>query len=214
MKTNSPLKTTTFVISGILVGLILFVATGGLKTTLVRLGILQIQQDASYGLLTFEELANDADIIFIGRLLEISPTTWNQDNGIYWGDDAIEYHTLRFQVLQYVVNKISSGQTIEITIPGPSLLAGNQDYNLMVGDDVLVFAGRNNLAWREGGTKLVFTVMTDPYHSFFVRSSNGNFEGEVIHSLDGGDFTSEQISLPVTDITAKIKSLENNSTTP
>ena len=214
MNTTSAQKTLTFVISVILVGILLFSSTGGLKTLLIRFGVLQVEQEASYGSLTFEEMVSTADVIFVGRLVEMSPSKWNQDNGEYWGEDAIQYHTLRFQVLRFIVNGTASGQTIEVTILGSSLSEGNQDYNLAIGDDVLVFAGTTDLVWREGGTKPTIAVMTDPYHSFFIRNSNGDFEGEALYSLGQGNFTTERITLPLADLTARIQNLQNNSTTP
>lgn len=37
-----------------------------------------------------EELLAEADIIFVGKVLTISPTRWNQDSGEYWTETTVE----------------------------------------------------------------------------------------------------------------------------
>lgn len=217
MKAKSTQKfLAAIVVIGILIGLFLFGNGSRDQGLLVRFGILQVEQHASYAALPYEELVNTSDVIFVGKLIEISPSKWNQDSGEYWGEEALQYHTLRFEVSSFIVDKIESARhtTIEITILGPSALEGNRDYDLRLGDDVLVFAGKTDFAWREGGTKSVISLKTAPSLSLFVRKPNGNFEGEALHLLGQGDFATEKISLPLADLVTEIQAIIGNPTSP
>lgn len=201
--------------SGIMAGMLIH-NTGAINTLLVQLNILQVKQQASYAALPYEELINTADVIFVGKLIEISPTKWNQDSGEYWGEEAIQYYTLRFEVSEFVEDKIGANnqKTIEITVLGPSLLDGNTDYNLQIGDEVLVFAGQTNLAWCDSGTKSVITLKTDPSLSFFIQNPNGNYEGQTVRLLGKGQFTVDKMSLPLPNFIAQIRGLLNKPPSP
>ena len=37
---------------------------------------------------TFAEMTDLADTIFVGKVTDISPVQWNQDNGEYWGAES------------------------------------------------------------------------------------------------------------------------------
>lgn len=210
------------ILSGILVFFLIANYSDDIKDLFFPSNDIRIVQHATYIALPYEEIVNTADIIFVGRVTNISASKWNQDNGEYWGDYAIQYHTIQFEVSKFIVDKIGAAdqKTVEITLIGDVMLIGtsvperNQDYNLQIGDEVLVFAGKTDFAWREGSSKSVIMLRTAPSLSFFVRKPNGNFEGQAFYSTGQGYTSVETVSLPLSDLTAQIQSILENSPTP
>lgn len=188
-----------------------------LKSLLIRYNIMKVETQASYISLTYEQLIKGADIIFVGKLTNISPSKWNQDSNEYWEDDSsprlatpIQLHTLQFDVSRLIIDKIGveSQKTIEVTVLGPSLMDGNTDYNLSIGENVIVFARRTDLIWRDGQTRPITEIVTAPSFAFFTESINdGRFNGQVIHDLGKGNFATENISLPLPDLILQIQSI-------
>ena len=121
-----------------------------------------------YGALPFDQLVKTSDVIFVGKVIELTPSRWNQDDGEYW-QDGFQYHTVRFEASQFFVDKlgISNQKTIEIMIGGRSIAEGNGDYSLKVGDEVIAFAGLVDLAWK-GGTTYMLEISTTPSLAFFT----------------------------------------------
>jgi len=121
---------------------------------------------------TREEMIDYAEVIFVGKVLSISPTFWNQDSGEYWYDDeskavspaSLQLHAIEFEVLRVIVDTLGIEKRVTIYVYGPSPLDGGttledgitirqaeeEDYEMAVGDQVIFFAGQTELAWREG----------------------------------------------------------------
>lgn len=182
-----------------------FVFTGheyGLTSLLIHYGILPpplvLHSSSIYATPAFDMLVDQSDIVFAGRVVNISPTIWNQDSGERWVDGgAFEYHTLQFEMSQYVVDRIgmrvgTSGEaaTIEIVVLEPSPLdsGAKYGYGLSVGDTAVVFARKTNIFWRSG-EKQVLEIMSAPTYSIFPQGDDGNFKGIVVHNLGAGNFT-------------------------
>ncbi len=193
---------------------------------LVRYKIINADQEFSYVTPAYEQLINESDIVFAGTLTDISPSKWNQDNNEYWTDESpdrvatpLQYHTLRFDVSQFIINKtkLQDLKSIEITVLGPSPLGKNADYSLSVGDNVVIFARETELAWKEGNhRKPIIEIATAPDFAIFVQFNkpNGTYSGKIIHDLGKGDFATEEISLPLQDLISQIQLIVKNQPSP
>lgn len=219
---NSKMKLTLLglLIISSLVDFFLTISEDGLTGILIRYNIIKVEQHTSYGALSYEQLINNADVVFVGKLQNVSVSKWNQDSGEYWMDDesttaVVQYHTLTFDVSQFIINKTKSPdlKSIEITVLGPSPLDENADYSLSIGDNLVVFARETELAWKEGNhRKPILEIETAPEFAFFIQinSPDGPYNGKIIHDLGKGDFTTEDISLPLQDLISQIQSIDKN----
>ena len=226
MKTKFIRSLTAIVLTGLIVGILLATNESKLKNFLVHYNIIRIEQQASYTSLTYEQQVKNADLVFVGTLTDISPAKWNQDNGEYWTDESsdrvttpLQYHTLRFDVSQFVINRTESQdlKSIEITVLGPSPLDENADYSLSVGNNVVIFALETELAWKEGNhRKPIIEFANAPELAFFVQfdKPDGPYSGKIIHDLGKRDFTTEDISLPLQDLISQIQSIDKNQQSP
>lgn len=214
------------IIISLIAGNFLAVNEENLKGLLVRYRILSIEQHTSYLSLTYEQQIKSADLVFAGTLTDISPARWNQDNGEYWTDESpdrvttpLQYHNLLFDVSQVVINKTESQdlKSIEIAVLGPSPLDKNADYSLSVGDNVVIFAIKTGLAWREGNhSKPVMEFANTPDLAFFVqiKKPDGPYNGMAVYDLGKGEFTAKDISLPLQDLISQIQSIDKSQQTP
>lgn len=213
------------IIVSLCVGYFLNSHQDSLTSLLVRYKIINADQYFSYATPAYEQLISEEDVIFVGSLKDISPTKWNQDSGEYWTDESpaptavVQYHTLTFDVSQFIINKTKQQdlKSVEITVLGPSPLDKNADYSLSVGDNVVVFARETELAWKEGNhRKPIIEIATAPELTFFVQfdKPDGPYSGKIIRDLGKGDFTTEDISLPLQDLISQIQSIAKNQSSP
>lgn len=123
-----------------------------------------------YELLSRAQMIAAADAIFVGQVNDISPTSWNQDSGQYWEQEiegttitATPVHQLKVAVLQPIVDQVGLGETAVLTVSGKSpgdnglvqiteslQLGGTVDYDLQVGDRVILFATEREISWWSG----------------------------------------------------------------
>ena len=125
-----------------------------------------------------EELLTQADLIFAGRVLDISPTRWNQDSGEYWTETTEEgvtaegkqlttthsawpVYEIRLAVTQPIVDQIGVGQEVVLILLGKSPIdavtsdaAGGvqveaETVDLKVNQELVIFAMQTELAWRD-----------------------------------------------------------------
>lgn len=143
-----------------------------------------VEQQASYKYLAREEMIDSADAIFRGKVFSISPTHWNQDSGEEWNDNAIggdsgfQVHEVEIEVLQAIVDGVGLDKRISITLIGSSPLDGYGDHNLKEGVEAVFFMRQTEIAWREGGTRPIFELMTAPVYSYFQLGGDGLFHDE------------------------------------
>jgi len=202
MKQKFALAGLSILIAAALIFLGIFNA-GGMDALLVRSGILRVESRVNYVALPFDELVKTSDVILVGKVIELTPSRWNQDSGEYWAD-GMQYHLIRIEASQFIVDNIgaSSQKTIEIMVGGESIAEGNYDYNLNVGDEVIAFASLVDLAWR-GGTKSMLQVSTTPSLAFFVRQNpSGEFAGVIVNRLGQSN-----LSMLLPDLIAKIEEI-------
>lgn len=148
------------------------------KTTVVQL--------ASYIGVTREDMVASADAIFLGKVVAISPTRWNQDSGEEWNDDAtggdsgFQIHLIEVEILQPIVDTIGLGKHVTITGLGTSPLDsyGYADHNLKESDQAVFFIVQSQLAWRGGETRPILEFMGAPEYSYFLQGKDGLYHHE------------------------------------
>jgi hypothetical protein len=164
------------------------------KTTLV-------EQSASYLAVSDNELVEKSDIILLGKVVKISPTRWNQDDGSAWDNSgmtiaALQFHEIEVKVLRKVVDTINIGDSLIVTVIGPSPIDVHSDYSLKENDQVVMYVKQGKIAWREVGMKKAFLFNGSPYQSLYVQSPDGRFGRR-----------SEKTSVSLEELIGKVKAL-------
>lgn len=118
------------------------------------------------------ETIENADVIFVGKVLNILPTRWNQENGEYWKEvtkegvyetrhTAMPVHEIEMEVTRLIVDEIGIGGEVRLTAIGKSpadsegsangaiQLAGSPDHKLVRGSEAVIFARQTEIAWRD-----------------------------------------------------------------
>jgi len=137
-----------------------------------------------------EELLAAANAVFLGKVVALSPTTFNQDSGQYY-DGAMAVHTVTFRVMDTIVDDIGLGPEVTLTVSAGSPVDNgsvavnsgsvrhyqiNVAHDLAVGDEVVVVAKGGEFAWREGGRREVLSFAESPMWSYFARDEQGNYQ--------------------------------------
>ena len=142
---------------------------------------------------TFAEMTDLADMIFVGKVTDISPVQWNQDNGEYWGAESGDLMTpipLRYITVDLV--KPIVPETLDASLKITSMTdlvlldeknnVTNQEemeQGLRVGDQVVVFVRQTKLAWR-GGVHPATMLMGVPTQSYFKLGEDGLYHGALL----------------------------------
>ena len=116
----------------------------------------------------YEQIIDNSDAIFVGRVLSISQTQWNQDSGEYW-EGGLPVHFVELEVLQRVVDTIGLTQTVTLTELDYSPLDErvNSYYYLEPGHRALFYIVQEELAWR-GGLRTALRLTSIPADSFVI----------------------------------------------
>ena len=142
---------------------------------------LTVMQFGLYAVLTREEMIDQSEVIFLGKVMDISPTRWNQDDGTQWQDEAtgfgLQLHYVEFEVIKPIVDGLDIGSQATITILGPSPLDGFAEHNLKVDDEAVVFAVQRELAW-QSGSKTILRLTNAPMNSNFILKEDGVYSAE------------------------------------
>lgn len=157
----------------------------------------RVSMDFCYAVMTREEMIDQADLIFVGKVVNITPTRWNQDSGEYWDEDEtpesdsdLMYHEIELAILQPIVDRLGAGEKVVITVLGNSPVgpqpevrihgqpviiedADSPAHDLKVGDQALIFAEQREIAWRGGGMHPVLTLMGYPQDSYLIQGEDG-----------------------------------------
>lgn len=207
------------VIAGIIMGTALVVYERQLVMTgvalLARYGILQPRSQGSTILLSYDQMLDLTDIVFIGKVTNVSKTSWNQDSGQFWLDTApnvpavvpLQIHFVDLAVDRYLLDKVSyrDQKTIQLAILGVSPVDNGAEYSLKTGDTILVFARRTEIAWREGERRPVITFLSSPDLSYFNQQSDGSFIGKTLINSGSGEFVLETSQLTQDQILKDIR---------
>jgi hypothetical protein len=117
-----------------------------------------------YASVPYEQIIDDSEAIFLGQVVDISPTNWNQDSGEYW-HGGLPVHTIEARVLQRIVDSIELADEVTVTQVGYSPLEGH--YSLAAGQRAVFFIVRREIAWRTGLLPVLRTTNT-PWDSIIV----------------------------------------------
>ena len=139
-----------------------------------------VSQSFSYISLSDAEKSTTSGAILRGKIVAISPTTWNQDNGEAWDNEGsgiatMQLHTVDIQVEQKIIDTLGLGDTITVTSLGTSPAEEFADYQLGVGDEAVLFVKKAKIAWREGETKEVILYTGSPLQSIYVKNYEGQY---------------------------------------
>jgi hypothetical protein len=156
---------------------------------------------STYEYVPFERMIKEADVIVAGKVVAISETRWNQDNGEYWeeifkdGDyetiiSALPYYEITVSVDQLLADSlgIKEDQLIITTI-GMSPI-DHQDQASSIhpksGDEIVAFVRQGEIGWRSGpitynkeegsletGRKAALLLLGGPDNSHLLRDGNG-----------------------------------------
>jgi hypothetical protein len=147
---------------------------------------IQVIQSASYGEISLEQMYQQADFIFIGKIINISPTQWNQDSGEAWNDEAttgetgLQVHTFEIEPIQSIVGNLEQEGKVQITVLGSSPTdSSHADHDLKVGVQVMLFAQKREIAWRDG-MKTIIGLMGAPSYSYFTLGEDGLYSGALL----------------------------------
>jgi hypothetical protein len=180
-----------------------------LNILFVQTGVTQIYESIDYVTLSEKDMVKGADTIFVGKVIEITPTRWNQDNGEYWRDEtaegdladgsAMRLHTIKFEPSQFMVNKLGLDEAaeLEVTVWGqnPNDSGAEPQYDLTPGDQVVFFIHQTGIVWRGNTMKQVMMPMQAPALSYFKQQADGLYEGKVIVNGAGGSFPTKGLTL-------------------
>ena len=162
------------------------------------LGKVEVKFSAEYVELSEQEMAEAADVIFVGRVRHISETRWNQDDEQPWesvgwdaGVTALPVHEIEIEVEEKWTDKrpataphkalngvkVDEGRTTTLTLLGnsPWSLHDETHHDLRPGDRAVLFARYTDLAWRDHGTKPVLQLVGVPSQAHYIEEEQGLF---------------------------------------
>ena len=165
----------------VMLTLLLFVERPAQEPEATATPTIQIIQLYSFVSIGREEMIDQSDAIFLGRVTDISPTRWNQDSGEEWVDSesgsGLQYHTIEFEMFERFVDTLGLGRQVTITALGISPLEGSADHDLQLGDQAVIFAVARDLAWRGGTTRPIVRLTNAPTESYYIQKDDGLYQG-------------------------------------
>lgn len=159
--------------------------------TVTQEDTIQVYYSTEYVLATREEIIDIADIILVGKIISISSTQWNQDNGEYWEEvttegefetshTALPIYYLEVEVTQLIADNIGlEGKIATFTAVGKSpiddeitnensvQIIGSAANNLQVGDTLIIFSRQTELAWHDENTPVTLVKPADSSSPYF-----------------------------------------------
>lgn len=153
--------------------------------------------DFSYEEMTLPERIEAADSVVRGTVLDVSPTLWNQDSGLYWEetlfDDvgettrtALPYYEVEVSVSDLPLSFRRMGKSVVVTVLGMSPIDNPfSDFSIAAGDDIVLFARDGAIAWKDGKRREVFMPVGDPHASFLRKDADGLYRELGDESGDG-----------------------------
>jgi hypothetical protein len=171
---------------------------------------LTLSAEATYADQDLDGKIREAGGIVVGRVVGISPTRWNQDDGTFWetvsvdargratSDTALPYYEVTIaaeRVLLDAVGMAPPGEPVVATVIGMSP-AGGADASTslgeavvageaegpMAGQPIVAFLRPTDMAWRDG-TRPILQLMGDPGHQMALGTSPDG-HGETLDEAD------------------------------
>lgn len=158
-----------------------------------------VSVDTLYVALRPADMIRDAEIIVLGEVTKIGSTRWNQDNGFYY-KDGMPYHEVVVNVQETILGTFEEGDEMILTVLGQS--SGDLNVEPTIGDQdsksrgqqIVVFAERREIAWREPERMPVLTFMGGPNQGILFN------EDGYYTSVHGPRFTLEQLVNEVQEV--------------
>lgn len=157
--------------------------------------------DASYAAVTAESMMRDADLIFLGEVVDISPTRWNQDNGRYW-DDGMPYYHVTVSVIEPIIGEAKREVVLTVleTSPVDNALQTIEsdestevrDKHLQVGDRAVFFAQQVEIPWRSPERLPATVFMGYPQGATFLEGADARY-----YSMDGESFSLDELAAEI-----------------
>ena len=133
------------------------------------------------------DLAREAELVVHGVVTSVGPTRWNAPGGKYWDDSlspvaSLPYHFIRVELLEVLLDDgrtIVNASTLSIVVPQMSPLDSEQCGEagpFTIGDEVVFFLERRQMAWKTGRPKVFLQPVTDPSVSAYFMRKNGLFQ--------------------------------------
>src|SRR5690606_34745516 len=116
--------------------------------------------ETSYDEVPLDQMLAEAEAIFIGDVISITPAKWNQDSGQYWYEEgklALPFHEIEIATTQVLFDSIGIGKDVVITVLGASPvgsmdraieITGDVAHSLQAGDEAIFFVVERELAWQ------------------------------------------------------------------
>jgi len=132
-------------------------------------------------------MIDQADIIFLGKVISVSPTRWNQDSGEMWvqtdpgnvDNTPLQLHYVELEVLRPIAARIGLDQRVNIIVVGSNPLDEYADPNvhgLREGVQAVTFVRQTQLTWREG-RPTVLMFMGCPSDAHYILADDGLYHG-------------------------------------
>ena len=151
-----------------------------------------VKVEVSYAEYPVETMIMEADLIFLGQIIEVGETRWNQENGEYW-DEGLPYHNVTLAVIQPLVGDLTD--EISLTVIGNSPLDSSQEAilqsnnSLEKGDEIIVFARETEFTWREPERIPAIMFMGGPETSILTKEEDG-----LYYSINGDVYSLNELT--------------------
>jgi hypothetical protein len=119
-----------------------------------------VEVHLDYGIMPFEQIIENSQAIFLGKVTDISGTSWNQDDGTYWGG-GLPVYSIQAEVLQPIVDTLGMPEQVTVTQVGYSPLEHGPAASLAAGQRAVFFVVQVDIAWRGGPRRVLRTTNTD-----------------------------------------------------
>lgn len=135
--------------------------------------------EASYAELPLPLMMTEADLVFVGEILDIGPTRWNADHDRAW-PGGLPFHEVRFAIRDTLVGAPAKQVTLLVhgNNPADQRQQMEAETELLVGDRLLVFARQTRLAWNEDQTIPATMLIGRPGSSVLYETEPDRFAAE------------------------------------
>lgn len=176
----------------VLVGLLLFSSGSTAAPISPASRVTRIDVSSTETYFTRDEMIKQAAAIFIGEVQSISRTRWNQDSGEYWeaaGHPQMPYFEVKIKVSETLVDTLSLGSEVIVTVLGSSPAGNDAVSNVQVGGDTLAlrtddlaifFIRATEITWRDANGQIgkrpvqMFANVGD--YSYLLRQADGRYK--------------------------------------
>lgn len=160
-----------------------------------------------------EDRARETRWVVHGIVTSVGSTRWNTDDGRYWDNPSASAATLPYHVITIAPTELLLDEndalvgstSVDILIPRMSPVDSNgcgasSVGPFAVGDEVVVFLERRQIAWQTGEMRRFLQTVGDPAGSTLFRSSDGNFHEALSMEDDSRGMSIPEIEEAINDL--------------